>query len=319
MLSNPTSGDEMWVYYWLILVAISSFFFPANRKVDVKYYALLLTVSLVSVLYNRLAPQFPIYVHVFFNVFLGCMAVKVIAERMTLSVKQIGSVLILVWLVVYAMLILQSLGFILRGYELSGIYSMPWMMGSAAVLSIPFIRRMKSWYGVILILPIILSHSIALVLIALVMWVQPKLKWKHILIVISLAASYMLWFDRGIDHARFAVIKNSIPHIHNWFVGDGIGSWAHRAFVRYNGKDLYYWRWAHNELYQMTTEAGVLGAISVLALIFNMFKRAATEFRYYLFGIVALSMVHPIFHIPRLIPFLILILAIIVRRKSIES
>jgi hypothetical protein len=319
MISTPVKGDEFWVYYWLILVALSSFVFVANRKVDVRWMGAVLFFSLLSALCNRHAVQFAIYLHVFFNIFLGCFAVKTIAERFTISMKQLGSLFFWMWVVVHGVLALQYFGFLWKDYQLSGFYTMPWMMGSAALLSIPFIRKLKVWFSAILILPIAMSHSMAIVTIALVMWVQPRLKWSSILLVGGLALSYILLFDRGIDHARLAVIERSSAHIHNWITGDGVGSWAHKAFVRRNGEDLYYWRWAHNELYQMVTETGFLGGLSVLAVIFNLFKRISTEQKYYLFGIVAMSMVHPIFHIPRLIPFIIVILALMVRRKSVED
>lgn len=319
MISNPTRGDELWVFNWLLLISLSSFLFKPNRVVDVRWFFVLCLVTIISVFANDAAVQRPIYWGLFIHVFVASLAIKTVSERMTISTRQIGSVLLRVWIVMYGVLILQALGLIWKDYELSGIYTMPWMMGSAAVLSIPFIRKMKSWYGVILILPLLLSHSTGCIGVALVMWLQPKLKLKYILLVVFLGLSYMFLFDKGIDTARFAVIKKTIPHIHNWIFGDGIGSWAHKAFVRLNGKDLYYWRWAHNEFYQMTTETGIIGGLSVLALIFNLFKRITVEHKYYLFGIVALSMIHPIFHIPRLIPFIIIIFAMMIRRDGIES
>lgn len=319
VMKNWASGDEVWVFYWLVLIAVSSFLWNGNRKVEMWCYVPMLILSLVSVLIHFGIPQLPIYWQVFLNLFLGCFAVKTIAERMTISARHIGSVLLRLWIVVYGVLILQALGFIWKDYQLSGFYTMPWMMGSAAVLSIPFIRKMKSWYGSILILPLLLSHSTACVGVALVMWLQPKLKLKYILLVVFLALIYVYLCDRGLDTARFAVIKKSLPYTHNWIFGDGIGSWAHKAFVRYNGADLYYWRWAHNELYQMTTETGILGGLSVLALIFYIFKVIKLEWKYHLLGIFGLSMFHPIFHIPRLIPFIILIFAYMIRRVRIAD
>jgi hypothetical protein len=318
MISSPTKGDELWVFFWLTLVASSSLVFKQNRIVDVRWFGAVVAVSLASMFNNYFAPQQPIYMAVFLKVLLACLAIKTIAERMTISARQIGSVLIRVWISVYIVLIFQAFGLVFKGYELSGFYTMPWMMGSAAVLSIPFIRKMKSWYGVILILPLLLSHSTACIGVALVMWLQPRLKLKYILLVVFLLLTYMFLCDSGLDTARFVVIKKTIPYTHNWIFGDGIGSWAHKAFVRHNGADLYYWRWAHNELYQMTTETGILGGLSVLALISYYFKVISVEQRYYLFGIFALSMVHPIFHIPRLIPFIILIFAVMIRRNSVE-
>lgn len=323
LIKNVASSDELWVACWSTLLAISSFWFPCNRKVDTKFFAPLLLIVFLSVFLNVKSQIFTIFMHVFVRVFFGCLSIKVIAERITLSAKQIGNLLLVLWMFVYLVLISQHLGLTWRGYELSGFYTMPWMMGCAAVLSIPFIKKLKSWYGIILLFPILVSHSTAIVAVALVLWIQPKLSWKsflkYLLLIVLLVLCYVFLFDRGLDHARFAVIKNSISFVHNWVTGDGIGSWAHRGFIMYNGKDPYYWRWAHNELFQMTTETGLLGGFCVLALISNLFKRISFEQRYYLFGILALSMVHPIFHIPRLIPFLILIFAFMIRRNSVED
>lgn len=318
MISNPTRGDELCVLFMLTLVSVSSFLFEANRKVEVRWFTPVLLAAFLSVLFNIRVPQATIYWNVFLAVLLCCLSVKTIGERFSLSQQSVGRVLIRMWLAIYLVLIAQKLGFVFKGYELSGFYTMPWIMGCAATLSIPFIRKLKSWYGSILILPIVMSHSSAIVAVALVMWFQPRLKLRSILWLIFLGLSYIFLFDKGLDVARFAVIKKSVPYIHNWITGDGIGSWAHRAFVRHNGADLYYWRWAHNELYQMTTETGILGSFCVLALISNLFKRISLDQKYTLFGICALTMVHPIFHIPRLIPFLILILAFMVRRNSVE-
>jgi O-antigen ligase len=82
---------------------------------------------------------------------------------------------------------------------------------------------------------------------------------------------------------------------------------------------LYYWRWAHNEFYQWITETGVLGGLAVIGLLINLFRRINEEQKYHLLVIIALSMVHPIFHSPRLIPYLILLLSFYFRRNSVES
>lgn len=318
LVPKISSGDELWVFFWLTLVAVSSLVWKANRLVDVKLFALVLITTMLSVLCNIGEIKATIFFLVFINVFVGCLAVKTIAERITLSEKDVGRVLLRLWIIVHGTLILQSLGVIWKGYELSGFYTMPWIMGCTATLSIPFIRKIKSWYGTILVLPILLSHSSSIVAVALVMWFQPKLRLRSILLVTLIALSYIWLFDRGLDVARFVVIEKSIPHVHNWLVGDGVGSFAHRALVGNNGETLRWWRWAHNELYQMTTETGVLGALSVLALIFNLFKRISVEQKYTLFGICSLAMFHPIFHMPRLIPFLVLIFAYMIRRDSVE-
>lgn len=319
LVPNLASGDELWVAYWLILVAVSSFHFKAHRHVNMLWAIPFMLAVFSSVLSNMNSPIYSIYAHVFTRVLIGAIAVKVIAERMTLTAKQIGWVVLRLWLITYAVLIAQSLGYGWKGYELSGFYTMPWIMGSVAVLSIPFLRKLKAWYSLILIIPLILSHSSACVAVALVMWFQPKLQLRTLLLVILGMLGYVYFFDQGVDRARFAVIYNSIPYIHNWWMGDGIGSWAHRAFVKMNGADMYYWRWAHNEIYQICTELGVVGVSCFGALLVDLFGKADRTTRYYLGGIVALACVHPIWHMPRLIGFSLLLIAMILRSDSEDT
>jgi hypothetical protein len=95
-----------------------------------RWFGVVALVSLASVFANDAAVQRPIYWGLFIHVMVASLAIKTIAERMTLSVKQIGEVIIRIWLIVYTILILQALGFIWKDYELSGFYTMPWMMTS---------------------------------------------------------------------------------------------------------------------------------------------------------------------------------------------
>lgn len=310
------NGDELWVFYWLTLVIVGAFFEKGKREVSVRWFGAITLVSLISVFCNFFVPQQPIYIQVFLKVLIGCLAIRMIAERLTISDKDIGNWLLLLWIINHGILILQKFGMIFEGYQLSGFYTMPWMMGCAAVLSIPFMRKLKKWYSAILILPILFSHSIAIVALGILMFFQPKL--KHALFAILAVTLYMFFVDSGIDFERFIVIKNSMKYWDNLFFGDGIGAWAHHGFTRLNGSDPYWWRWAHNELYQWCTETGIVGGAIILGLFRDMFIHANLEKKYHVAGIFLLAMVHPIFHIPRLIPFLILFFSEAVRRRNLE-
>lgn len=320
LVPKVSSGDELWVFFWLTLVSISSFLYSAKRRIDVSFFSLVLFCCLLSVLLNIQNVKATIFLLAFFNVFFACFAIKTIAERITLSKKGIGKILIRLWIVNYFVLVLCKLGIIFKGYELSGFYTMPWIMGCAACLSIPFIAGVKRWYLAILVIPVLLSKSTACVAIfSLMVALYCRVKFRFILIAILFALSYCYFFDSGIDTARFHVMRGSLKFFHSPIFGEGIGSWAHQGFARMNGKDLYYWRWAHNELFQVFSEMGVIGLISALAVIFNLFKRASLEMKYALFGVVSLSCVHPIFHLPRLIPFVLLIVSFILSGDSVED
>lgn len=308
------NGDELWVFYWLVLVTVCSFRCGLKRSVDMKAFFFLLLASFASMFANFFKPQQPIYFQVFLKVLLGCLTVRIIAERITLAPRKIGLWLTKMWIVIHIVLFFQILGIIFKNYELSGFYTMPWIMGCAACLSIPFFNRVKPWYSVLLVLPILFSKSNACAVVATFMWLRPRFNWKHILLAVLMIAGYVFFFDYSFSSARIIAVTKTIPHWHNWVFGDGIGAWAHKAFVIYNGKDPYYWRWAHNEFYQMLVETGFLGLSAVLYMIFNLFKGINRDQKYYLFGICSLALVHPIFHMPRLIPYLVLLFSFFVRR-----
>lgn len=319
LIPNWVNGDEVWVFYFLILVTVGSVFYKPKRNVGCGIIGLILVASLVSVLCHFESPVQFIFVQAFMRVLLGVLAVEVISEHCTISMKQFGEILLWMWIIQHFVMIAQLRGMIFHGNQLSGTYMMPWLMGTCACLSIPFMRKLKPWYSAILVIPLIMSYSSACVVAALFMFIQPRLNWVNITICILLILSYILLFDFSFDTNRFWVIRNSFPYWNNHIIGDGIGSWAHKGFIRLNGNDYYYWRWAHNELYQMMVETGVVGLLATLAFCWMCFRRACVEMRYYFIGILALSMVHPIMHLPRSIPLILLLMAFILRRSNGEE
>lgn len=318
-LPKIASGEELWVFFWLVLLSISSFFIAENRKVDSKALGFVLLAALSSVLLNITNVKATIFLLVFLNLFLGCLSVKVIAERFTISQRNFGKFLLRFWILNHFILILCKCGVIWKGYELSGYYTMPWIMGCAACLSIPFLKKLKAWHSLILFLPIVLSKSCVCIAVALVMWIQPKMSRKSILWCVFFILLGVFLFDPSIETTRFYVIQSSLKYWGNIYIGDGIGSWAHKALILYNGNDPYYWRWAHNESFQFLVETGIVGLLTLLYFIYYHFKVINREQRYAFFGVFALSMFHPIFHSPRLIPFLIVLFGYFTRRNSLED
>jgi O-antigen ligase len=261
---------------------------------------------------------------VFKELLIGLVAVKVIAERTELTALSFGTGLMCFWAGFNVILASQALGLIFPGHELAGTFIMPWMMGSAAVLSIPFIKEHgKKW--LVLILPaILLSKSTACAAVAILMFVLPlKITQKKTYVTIgalSLASlvAYVLIFDFSFETTRFGIWKNTFAHIHNFWTGSGIGSWMHKAFFRMNGETPVHWVTAHNLYYQTLFEMGIIGLLALLAVLRELWVKSYGPARNALLGLLMLSFVHPIVHYPRFSLFLVVLAGMILRNDGIQ-
>lgn len=319
-LPGRWDGDELFVRSFLALVLILSFFVSPKRQIKSASVGVFLLTAMLSMLFNYHTPQRG----VFMEVMLGFLAVNVIAERQTLTPAFLGKFLSIFWLCFNVVLLAQAMGSIYKGWELAGSFIMPWIMGSAACLSIPFVKSFGRRFCLFLLPAILLSHSSACVAVALLMYFYPiKLTYKKRYVimaggVVGLFLAYFLMFDFNFEITRFEVWRNTFAHIHNLIVGNGIGSWMHMAFSRMNGVTQIHWTTAHNLYYQVFFEMGILGLLALLAMLRGLWVKSYGPCRTALLGLLMLSLVHPVVHFPRFSVFLVVLMAMILRNDGVK-
>lgn len=315
-LPGRVDGDELFVRYFLALVLILSFFLSPKRKIKSNTLGVFLLVSMASVF---MAYRTPV-IGMFKEVLLGLLAVKVTAERETLTPAMLGKALSIFWLCFNVLLLAQAFGCIFQGSELAGSFVMPWMMGSAAVLSIPFVKSFNVWWCLLLLPAVLLSHSTACAVVALILFIQPKrISWKVLGYVTIAFLAYILFFDFSFESTRFQIWENTAKFIRNPFLGNGIGSWLHMAFYRMNGETPIHWTTAHNLYYQTFFEMGALGLASLIAVLLTLWSKSHGPCRSALLGLLMLSFVHPIVHFPRFAVFLVLLVAMILQNDGVKE
>jgi hypothetical protein len=316
---NRVDGDELWSLYALGLIAVLSFFFKRERTVDLKLIGVVLVTAMVSTLLNpaNFAKAS------FANMFMACFSIKVMAERIKFTNKHFGVFLFAAHVVglvfVYWQMTGQDMIYIpWATKEVSGTFIMPWAMGCFAALSIPFLYILSPWLCLIAAPALYLSHSSICVISAAIMFILmiPKHSRSIFLAGIALALAYVCFVDPSIDVARFEVIGRSAKYIHNFIFGNGIGSWAHEGFLKLNGQDAYYWRFAHNEFYQHFFEAGIVGLIPALVAIAAMLNKKSRAIVAAVIGIAILSTFHSMFHYGRLAVLGIVIFALAAKETS---
>ena len=312
-LPGRLDGDEFFSLYFLALIAICSFCVSRCREIRFPALGAFLALAVLSLAFNLHAP----HKWVMLNLFTAGMAIFVIAERTNLRMDVIGLVLALFFLAHNIVLLLQHNGVLFHGTELSGTFVMPWVMGCVACLAIPFVKSFNRDLCLFLVPSILLSHSTICVLVAILLFLQPKrCNWKVIGLATIALLSYILIFDRNIDSVRFTTVMNTLPHIKNWIIGNGIGSFGHSAFIHFNGVTPELWKWAHVEAYQVLFEMGILGFAALCVVVKGLWVRCHGSLRYAFLGVLMLSLFHPIAHFPRISVFIVLIVALILKGES---
>lgn len=303
--------DELVTFYFLVLIVCFSFFAKKIREVDMRLPGLFFLASFLSLVFNF---KWPVRA-VFINLFVGILAVKSISEHYDFDREKTA-----LWLFWFCLINDVLIGFQYFKFdriftpiypEIAGAMWMPWILGCAAVLSIPFLTAISKW-DVIIILPMLFfSHSKVCVLVALIVFciaTGVKFRFRYIGFAVVAILAYIVFFDSDFDTARFEAWSRSLRYLHNPFIGNGIGAWAHEGFAKMNGADAYHWRWAHNELFQGLFETGILGAVSLIALIGSWFSRDRVKLSI-IVGVLLLSLFHPIFHFGKLLGLIVLCVA----------
>lgn len=314
-LPGRMDGDELFVRYFLALVLILSFFLSPKREVKSKTLGVFLLVALTSVAFSFRTP----IIGVFKELLLGLLAVKFIAGRESLTPSKVGIALVCFWTVVNVLLVCQKMGLIYQNEQLAGPFLMPWIMGSMAALSVPFVKSFNVRWLVVLLPAVLLSHSTACAATAVALLVYPKISFKVVSASVIALLAYILFFDNSLDSARFEVWTRSFAHIHNFWIGNGIGAWAHEGFAKANGADMYHWTTAHNLYYQTFFEMGFLGLGALGAVLWSLWVKSYGPCRSALLGLLMLSLVHPIVHFPRFSVFLVILAAMILRNDGLKT
>ena len=270
------------------------------------------------------------------NVFVALTAIKAIGERYDMNNRTVGIWLAFLFLINAAFLYLQSLGLDkvyapnFSQFGISGTMELPWALGCAAVLALPFIMEINPFIGLLMMPFLWLSQSSACILAGLVALFVYFIKNKKYLMV-TLAASPLILIvyvlKDGFDSNRLHVWKTALAYFKHPIIGSGLGSWAHVPFrhetTAGDPTTFMWWRWAHNEFYQQAFEQGIIGLLMLIFVCFVIFKFAKTQCtRAALTGLYILCVFHPVLHWGKLSFFAILIVGIALAegyKPSIEA
>lgn len=259
---------------------------------------------------------------VFLNTFIGVLAVKVIAERYDFSVFKTGRMLMLHCLLNLLFLGLQHFNhdpLFMKFYEeKAGMMWMPWMLGASAVLCVPFFMRVNPCYVLAAVAVAMASHSkscIAVGLIAGFIGTGARLRWKWLGLMMVALLAYIYFADFNFDLTRADVWRKAFAFWHSPFWGNGIGSWPHEGFLKFNGATPEHWRWAHNDLLQLLFEQGIFGLGAGLLLLTRLISKDPFK-RSLLASVVLLSMFHPIFRFGKFLGLLVLIIAWLIPKNE---
>lgn len=327
IIPSRMDGEELFSFYFLMSVTAFSFLFKRVRDIKFGLPAAIVVLAIVT----TLAQHKPYTKMVLMNLFVGVMALKAIADRVRIKIKDIGAFGIIFASSTMLLILIQKLGVKTLHSEiypeLTGFSCMPFMLGSIFSILFPFIFATNKIFAILSAF-ILLPFSNSMVCAGAVIFALILLQKKHRLFI-GLACFlfffvYVIRFEMPatwpnlIDKVqRLAVWKNSFVYITNHIVGSGIGTWAHMGFVKMNGLDPYHWRWAHNEIYQHYFEQGVIGLSLLLAYLSVLFSSIRKESVLIAsFSVIfILSLAHPIFHLGKLIVLIVLILAVCEARR----
>ncbi len=301
----------------LIFIVGLSLVIKPKREVSLKFLAFILFAILVACLFVL---RFPTW-RMLMNLIIGIMAIKVIAERIDLEYKSIGWILFGYAVLSDVLIFLQVKG--LPNYfdcverQVAGASAIPWVMGVSAILALPFIFRVNK-YLVIVLLPMIrYSESIGCVVLFMIgmayllrVCQSAKVAIVAANIILLAGGLYFSTVEKNLDVDRVQAWTKSLQYMGNPVIGKGYGTWAHQGFTKKNGKDVYGWRWAHNEFFQHYFETGIIGLVFLFFWLRSLLRTRDRTARAAVGLLMLECMIHPVLHWPRLALISILIIAI---------
>lgn len=279
------------------------------------------------------------------NMFLGFVAVKIIADYIELDYEKIATVFEWVCVLNVIWLALQVLNidpiFTNVYYENMpqvdhvGFMGARFALGCAGALMLPFILRHKLWHAIIILPMLWFSKSSTVMgasalIFGVYLWARmPKRGFFRPLFILAclsagvLALVYIFYFDlpTGQFEKRFVVWGMAVKiWTQNPFYGIGLGEWKNLGVmgIQQNG-ELENWVWVHNEFFQVLVEGGLFPFILLLVYVWNLVKTVPDwTIKSAVIALCAISMFHFPFHVGRLACLGVFILGIAeaVRRED---
>lgn len=314
-IRNRLDGDEILAISIMSLIASLSLLTKPKRSVDYRSLVFLHVFAVLTLFYSK----YGVTIYTAVNTLIGLFAIKIIADNITLNIKHISRVISFIYIINAIIILLQYAGLDNYYYpyfsEVAGSFGRPWVLGCFTVMTMAFIPKK------LLILPLwFLFISKSSICVAFGMMVLAYLNKEFIkkhfikfaIVGVVVMFSYM-YYDQGIrliDEHRWQVWKNGLAHFDNIWIGRGIGTWAHSAFVHKHPTEWLPWLWAHNEYYQQAFEQGISGLILMIFACIAIYRSASSKvIKASLLGMFGLAFFHPILHWPRLTFFIVFIIA----------
>lgn len=320
-------AQELWFQYGALGLLGLSFIVPKRRDIESLYLGILFIYLIVNTLvfnYTNSAR------YELINVALGMVAIKVIAERVTLNFNRLGKTLAVFCLINVIQLMLQVLNIdpIYTNIHLdkmahvdhTGFLGSRFALGSVATMALPFIFNVSPLACLITVPMLIFGKSSICVFASAVcflamMWKSDR-KWFWIMLSVILASAlvFILKYDMpsGEFSKRFYVWGSGLAIVRGKpLFGLGLGAWASTGFtsIQRNGQPET-WLWAHNEYLQFLFEAGITGVIILWLYVKDLYRNTISHTAGVAFaGLLMISFLHFPFQIARLACMAIYIIA----------
>ncbi len=315
---NRLDGDEVFTFYFCLVLIFLSLFVRKVREADVKLPGLFVLSLGISLCINFSWPSRMVTL----NSLIGLLAIKAVLERYDFDVYKTARALFVFCAFNCAFLLLQKVNMdpiFMKVYEeKAGMMWMPWMLGASAVMCIPFLTQVSKKYALIALPMLLESRSKSCMVAAVIAFYLSsggRLNFKWIGFSIIAILSYVYFADFNFDLTRAHVWGKALAYMKNPWIGNGPGSWAQSGFLKYNGATPEHWRWAHNEWVQVLYEQGGLGVVALSGLVLGLLRR--DRLRLAMLGtLVMMSFFHPVFRFGKFLGLIVLIFAWIMHRSE---
>lgn len=305
----------------MITGAVSAFSEP-RRVINMDILAILFLLAVITVLISH----YVVPIMSVLNLFTAFIAIKVIAERFDMDLKNLGVWFFGFTLASLVVVALQVIGcepvYFKHFQEVAGLSELPWVMGCTFVLILPFLMGIHPALGILAVPMIWMSHSSACVVAGFItasFFLIGKHTKAMLCTTLFAPVAVIAFVARdGIDHNRLDVFKNGLSYFGNLWIGNGLGTWAHMPFRHEVSEGTFlWWRWVHNEYYQHAYEQGIIGLFLLLILCLVLFIFSTSKvIRSALLGLYALCILHPVLHWPKLVYLVVFIIAVALSEQS---
>lgn len=310
--------DQIYCFIGMMGIVVLSWFFEKRRTVSLRTLGL----CFLWALFTLITAFRGALIYVLFNVFIGVMALKAIAETCKFSMaemRRLGTFLFWFSVASSVYLFFQKIGMdplYLAAYrDIGATFGKPWVMGCFAAMAAPFIWDRKPIYTLALIPMLLQSHSSVCVLAAVASigyLILNENKWLFVPITLGalVVAAVIIRGEGGIESHRLHVWANIWPLVNEkLLLGHGLGSFKNDGFVHQVNDHYEVWVWLHNEFYQHIYEQGIMGLGLLIAWITSLWIKADVLGQSALISICTLSLFHPMMHWGKLLFFAVFILA----------